>query len=71
MIVAEIETSQFSYIDTIHIERWCSEMLGPKAIFRDQVSDEYPWTVSSSGLGTYLWHFAHAESATLFALRWR
>jgi hypothetical protein len=77
MIAAEVETSAWSHMDadfggcnTQPLEKWCQEMLGPKAEFRDQVSDQYPWTVSYTGFGNFVWHFACAESATMFRLRW-
>lgn len=77
MIAAEVETSAFSHMDinlggvnTQPLEKWCNLNLGPKAEFRDQVSDEYPWTFSYTGFGNFVWQFAREESATMFKLRW-
>ena len=77
MIAAEVKTSAFSHMDTKlggvntqPLEKWCYLNLGTKAEFRDQVSDQYPWTVSYDGLGVYVWQFAREESATMFKLRW-
>jgi len=75
VIAAEVETSAFQewpntgLISQEPLEQWCREMLGPKAEFRDQVSDEYPWTFSWRA-GRTVWHFAREESATMFRLRW-
>ena len=79
MIAAEVKTSQFfklpngkwPELDYEQMMDWCLKMIGPKAEFRDQVSEEYPWTYSrSNGSGWSTWHFAHEESATMFRLRW-
>ena len=77
MIAAEVETSAYGHMDTnllgVNIEpleKWCREILGPQAEFRDQVSDEYPWTVRYNNLGKFMWYFAREEYATMFKLRW-
>jgi len=78
MIAAEVKTSQFfkssdgdwpspDYENSMM--DWCRQMLGPKAEFRDQVSDDYPWSYSYS-FGVTTWHFAREELATMFKLRW-
>lgn len=77
MIAAEVEISMFrqypSSIEVVSqapIEEWCLEFIGPKAEFRDQVSDEFPWTFTHGTRGLTVWHFAREESATMFRLRW-
>jgi hypothetical protein len=80
MIAAEVKTSQFFKLPNGKwpepdyeqmMMDWCLKMIGPKAEFRDQVSEEYPWTYSrSSGTGWSTWHFAREEYATMFSLRW-
>ena len=77
MIAAEVAMKTFYfpmggdpvYVDTAPIIQWCNMHIGAKAFFRDHVSEEYPWTCSYSH-GVTTWHFARAESATLFSLRW-
>ena len=78
MIAAEVMTCPFIKlpngewpISTYEgdMEQWCLSVIGTKAKFRDQVSDEYPWTYSHSH-GWSTWHFAREESATMFRLRW-
>lgn len=80
MIAAEVKMMSFymatdredSKIVVVHtgaMEEWCDANLGPKAEFRDQVSDEYPWSYSYS-FGMTTWHFAREELATMFRLRW-
>ena len=79
MIAADVKmqsfymaTDQDSKIVVVHtgeMEEWCDANLGPKAEFRDQVSDDRPWTCSYSH-GVTTWHFAREESATWFKLRW-
>ena len=79
MIAAEVKMMSFymatdpdSKIVVVHtgeMEDWCDANLGPKAEFRDQVSDDYPWSYSYS-FGVTTWHFARAELATWFKLRW-
>lgn len=80
MIAAEVETAAFApHVSNPHVigliisqepmEKWCSEMIGKQAMFRDHVSDEYPWTYSFI-LGKIVWHFAREEYATMFRLRW-
>ena len=80
MIAAEVETAAFAphdsnphgiglIISQEPMEKWCSEMIGKQAMFRDHVSDEYPWTYSFI-LGKIVWHFAREEYATMFRLRW-
>ena len=73
MIAAVVLTSAFDrqgirYWPEGEIEHWCVEMLGTKAEFRDQVSEEYPWAYYySNGLAT--WYFAREEYATMFRLK--
>jgi hypothetical protein len=74
MIAAEVETpSSFTNVKALVtlpiMEEWCRQMIGAQAQYRDQVSDEYPWTYSHSH-GWSTWHFAREESATMFRLRW-
>jgi len=74
MIAAEVETpSSFTNVKALVnlpiMEEWCREMIGAQAMYRDHVSDEYPWTYSFIG-GKTVWHFARAEYATMFSLRW-
>jgi len=79
MIAAEVKMQTFYFptgeggkivmIRTEPIEEWCDANLGHKAEFRDQVSDDYPWTCSYSH-GVTTWHFAREELATWFKLRW-
>ena len=78
MIAAEVEMQTFYLprdpsakvvvVHTGEMEEWCDANLGTKAEFRDQVSDQYPWTCSYS-FGVTTWHFAREESATMFKLR--
>jgi len=79
MIAAEVKTSQFFKLpngkwpepDYEQMMDWCRQMIGPKAEFRDQVSEEYPWTYSrSNGNSWSTWHFAREEYATMFRLKW-
>jgi hypothetical protein len=70
MIATEIRTSFRFEDDLVEVEEWCLRTIGPRAEFRDQVSDLYPWTSSWSIRSTILWHFAREEDVTLFALRW-
>lgn len=51
------------------MEKWCLDNLGPKAEFRDQVSDLFPWTNCTNGSDLW-WYFAREESATMFKLKW-
>jgi len=78
MIAAEVKTSLIEIfggsrwrepVEEWAVADWCVEMIGPKAEFRDQVSDLYPWTYYySNGLST--WYFAREEYATMFRLKW-
>jgi len=77
MIAAEVKTSQFFKLPNgewpspryeSDMEKWCLSMIGPYALFRDHVSDEYPWTYSYSN-GWSTWHFAREEYATMFRLK--
>ena len=61
--------SKIVAIETEPIEEWCDANIGAKAEFRDQVSDDLPWTCSYSN-GVTTWYFAREELATWFKLRW-
>jgi len=79
MIAAEVEMQTFYFptgegakivmIHTGPMEEWCDANIGLKAEFRDQVSDDLPWTCSYSN-GVTTWYFAREELATWFKLRW-
>jgi hypothetical protein len=67
MIAAEVKTPPF--IQESDKTEWCLGVIGPRAEFRDQVSDEYPWTYNHTH-GYSIWYFAREEYATMFRLRW-
>jgi hypothetical protein len=80
MIAAEICMSSLVYANNSDtrvriwrnidpMEKWCYDNLGPKAEFRDQVSDLFPWTNRTNGSDVW-WYFAREESATMFRLKW-
>lgn len=69
MIAAEVNVKYGRIYRDLDVVEWLIVNVGKVAPHRDSVDESRPWCITSHYLhDTY--HFARAEDATLFALRW-
>ncbi len=62
-------TTSWFDLDGDSMTGWCETSIGPQALTRDHVDNEFPWYVTSE-YNKLIWHFANEEDALLFRLKW-